>query len=105
MKARKALMLSSWYGKIYNVLEPRIDNEAYLPVIEVVETSSADTRALLQLKRLQRGVAMSTMLLEHSHFWSTLFLLLGMSIAVPLCIRPQRRVAQRTSDMEESLLA
>lgn len=86
VNARKSFMLSSWFGALYRYIEPDINREAFIPVMEIAESSVADGHSLSELARLQNGISLSHMFLQHVHFWRTLFGLCGISIAIPLCI-------------------
>ena len=86
VSARKSFMLSSWFGALYRYIEPGINREAFIPVMEIAESSVADGHSLSELARLQTGVRLSQMFLHHVHFWRTLFVLCGISIAIPLCL-------------------
>lgn len=104
VNAKKSLMLSAWFGELYNAVEPNIVNDTFLPVFEVTEYSRASDKDLQRLSSLQTGVALCITMIRYSQSWSIVCVLLGVSMMVAALLYPKVRQHNQKSWEEEDAL-
>jgi len=105
VNAKKSLMLTVWFGELYNAVEPKIANETLLPVFEVNEHSQASDEDLKRLSSLQTGIALCIAMIRYSHIWSAVCVLLGVSMMVAGIMYPSKALnSNQRSWLEEDAI-
>ena len=101
VNAKKSLMLTVWFGELYNAVEPKIANETFLPVFEVTEHSQASDEDLKRLSSLQTGIALCIAMIRYSHIWSAVCVLLGVSMMVAGIMYPSKALNSNQRSWQE----
>lgn len=101
VNAKKSLMLTVWFGELYNAVEPKIANETFLPVFEVTEHSQASDEDLKRLSSLQTGIALCIAMIRYSHIWSAVCALLGVSMMVAGIMYPSKALNSNQRSWQE----
>lgn len=77
IRAKKTLMLSSWFGSAYSVVEPSV-KDAFLPIFWAEEDVRAADKDLKALSKLTSIVSLHTFLVNKSQYISILCLVVGL---------------------------
>lgn len=77
IRAKKTLMLSSWFGSAYSVVEPSV-KDAFLPIFWAEEDVRAADKDLKALSKLTSIVSLHTFLINKSQSISILCLIVGL---------------------------
>lgn len=79
IRERKTLMLSSWFGESYSVIEPSV-RDTFLPIFWAEETSEASKKQLQKLSKLHTILHVHKFLTMHAHSLAIGCLVVGIPI-------------------------
>lgn len=71
IEAKKSLMLTSFFGPSYSVIEPMATEDVFLPIFSLQESSKATDEDIKTLTKLQISVQLSIYLLQRGHIISS----------------------------------